>query len=443
VQQLRRFVQVLFFLVWVDERQAMYAEHMWSPFHWVEDWLIAPIAKVRPIDALMVLILAFAVSKGAFKVATVRPMKRTLFGALAVTLLALVYGLSTGGDARAAGWQIYLPFSMILASFTIAATHQTAEHFVGLFKAFVAAGLVHAVWGITFHILYVKTGLLNPGFDSTHHDSVIWTASVGLLILLALRFPSPRTRLLAVVLVPMLLVAIQFNNRRLAFVSLIADLLVLYFALPANRVKRRVQRVALGIVPLVLLYVAIGWGRTEGIFRPLKSFQTVSVDADNSTKARRMENLGLIATANKYGWVMGSGWGQKYVEVSGRYNIYFLELWPYVPHNSVLGLFAYTGYVGFMGFWMVFPMSVFFNTRVAKQSKRPLDQFVSTVAVMQVVSCSNQWYGDMGSFSIVTMYTLSSTLAVALRLPIATGVWSNGGVARRAAPAAAPVSSGG
>jgi hypothetical protein len=92
-----------------------------------------------------------------------------------------------------------------------------------------------------------------------------------------------------------------------------------------------------------------------------------------------------------------------------------------------------------MGFWMVFPMSAFFNARVARQSKRPLDQFVSTVALMQVVSCSNQWYGDMGSFSIVTMYTLSSTLAVALRLPIATGVWSNGGVTRRAAPAAAPV----
>jgi hypothetical protein len=435
----RRFVQILLFLAWVDEKDAMYAQqHMWSPFQWVQDWVITPVAKVRPIDGLMLLILAYAVAKGAFKVSTVRPMKRTILGALGVTLLAVVYGLSTGGDARAAGWQAYLPLSMILATFTIAATHQKPEHFIGLLKAFVAAGLVHAVMCIIFHLTILRTRYINPypEYDALHHDSVIWSASVGLLILLALRFPTPRNRLVAGVLVPLLVVAIQFNRRRLAFVSLIADLLVLYFALPASRAKRVVQRVALGMIPVVLLYVVIGWGRPEGIFRPLKSFQTVSVDEDKSTKARDMENLGLIATANKYGWVMGSGWGQKYVEVSSLYQIYMFELWPYVPHNSVLGLFAYTGYVGFVGFWMVFPMSAFFNARVARQGKRPIDQYMSTVALMQLVSCADQWYGDMGSFSIVTMYTLSSTLAMALRLPITAGVWSNGGVARRVAPAA-------
>jgi hypothetical protein len=441
----RRFVQILFFLVWVNEKNSVYAEHgMWSPFQWVEDWLILPVAKVRPIDALLLLVLVYAVAKGAFKVATVRPVKRTLLGALGVTLLALVYGLATGGDARAALWQSYLPMSMILAAFTIAATHHTAEHFVGLLKAFVAAGLVHVVSCIFFHFLYIKPGLINPlpEAEALHHDSVIWSASVGLLILLALRFPSSRNRLLAGVLVPLLLMAIQFNRRRLAFVSLIADMLVLYFVRPASRVKRTVQRIALGVIPVVLLYVVIGWGRPESIFRPLQSFQTVSVDQDKSTKARNVENLGLIATANKYGWVMGSGWGQKYVEVSSLYNIYFFELWPYVPHNSVLGLFAYTGYVGFVGFWMLFPMSAFFNARVARQAKRPIDQYISTVALMQIASCADQWYGDMGSFSLVTMYTLSSTLAVALRLPLATGVWSNGGVARRIAPAAPPTVAG-
>jgi hypothetical protein len=425
----------------VDEATSMYAEHMGAAFRWVNDWLIKPVAKVRPIDALLLLVLAYAVSKGAFKVATVRPMKRTIFGALGVTLLALVYGLSTGGDGRAAGWQTYLPLSTILATFAIAATHHTAEHFIGLLKAFVAAGVVHAVMGITFHLLYVRPGSIfpYPEYATTHYDSVLWTVSVGLLVLLPLRFPSPRNRLLAAVLVPLLLVAIQFNRRRLAWVSLIAELLTLYFVLPASRVKRVVQRVALGIVPVVLLYAVIGWGRPEGIFRPLRSFQTVSVEEDNSTKARDMENLGLIATATKYGWVMGSGWGQKYVEVSSLYNIYDFELWPYVPHNSVLGLFAYTGYVGFVGFWMLFPMSAFFHARVAKQAKRPIDQYMSTVALMQLVSCANLWYGDMGSFSVVTMYTLSSSLAMALRLPIASGVWSNGGVARRAPPAAVRV----
>jgi len=437
----RRFVQILLFLAWADEGNSLYAEYMWAPFRWVNEWLIKPVGKVRPIDALMLMALAYAVSKGAFRVATVRPIKRTIFGALGVTLLALVYGLSTGGDARAAAWQTYLPFSTILTAFTIAATHHVAEHFVGLLKAFVAVGVVHAVMGIAFHLLYLHSGSIYPypEYDTTHYDTVLWTASVALLVLLPLRFPSPRNRLLAAVLVPLMLVAIQFNRRRLAWVSLIADLLTLYFVLPASRVKRTIQRVALSIGPVVLLYVVIGWGRPEGIFRPLRSFQTVSTEEDSSTKARDMENLGLIATATKYGWVMGSGWGQKYVEISSRYNIYEFELWPYVPHNSVLGLFAYTGYVGFTGFWMLFPMTAFFHARVARQAKRPIDQYMSTVALMQLVVCANLWYGDMGSFSIVTMYTLSSTLAMALRLPIASGVWSNGGGVRRAAPPAVRV----
>lgn len=437
---MRRFVQILLFLIWVDDADAMYAEYIWAPFRWVENTLIKPL-NARPIDGLMLLVLVYAVAKSAFKVATVRPMKRTIFGAIGVTLLAGLYGLSTGGNLRAAGWQMYLPFSTILVAFAIAATHQTAEHFVGLLKAFVAAGIVHAVLGIVFHLLYIRPGRIfpYPEYDTTHYDTVIWTASVGLLVLLSLRFPSPRNRLLAAVVVPLLLVAIQFNRRRLAYVTLIADLLALYFVLPASRVKRTVQRVALGLLPVVLLYVVIGWGRPEGIFRPLRSFQTVSVEEDSSTKARDMENLGLIATATKYGWVMGSGWGQRYVEVSSRYNIYGFELWPYVPHNSVLGLFAYTGYVGFTGFWMIFPMSAFFLARAARQAKRPIDQYMSTVGLMQLVSCANVWYGDMGSFSIVTMYTLSTSLAMALRLPIASGVWSNGGAVRRAAPAAVRV----
>ena len=159
---MRRFVQILFFLIWVNEKQSVYAEnHMWSPFAWVEDWIILPVAKVRPIDVMMLLVLAYAVAKGTFKVATARPMKRTILGALGVTLLALVYGLATGGDSRAAAWQAYLPASMILAVFTIAATHHTAEHFVGLLKAFVAAGLVHAVMCIAFHFLYIKPAIRN------------------------------------------------------------------------------------------------------------------------------------------------------------------------------------------------------------------------------------------------------------------------------------------
>jgi hypothetical protein len=413
--------------VLVDEARSAYSEYLLAPFHWVRDYLLEPIAKVRPLDVMLLAVLALAVAKGAFRVRTVRPVKRTLLGALGVTVLALVYGLATGGDGRAAGWQSYLPVSVILAAFAIAATHHTAEHFTGLLKGFVLAGVVHAVMCIVFHVFYVQAGRITPlpDYEGTHDDTVIWTSSVGLLLLFVLQYPTTRNRLVVGLLLPLILAAIQVNRRRLAWVSLIAALVTLYFVLPASKTKRRIQRAVAIAIPVILLYVVVGWGRSEGIFRPLRSFETVSVEEDNSTKARDMENLGLIATSTQYGWLLGSGWGHKYVEVSHKYQIYFFELWPYVPHNSVLGLFAYSGYVGFLGYWMLFPMSAFFHARVARQASRPLDRNVASVAIMQLVACADQWYGDMGSFSPVTMYTLAATLAMALRLPIASGVWSN------------------
>lgn len=440
---MRRLVQLLLFLVWIDESRTTYSAYLFAPFAWTRPILLEkPIAGLRIFDILMLLVLAASVARGAFKHSTVRPLKRTLLGALGVTLLALIYGLVTGGDFRAAGWQSMLPMSMILTTFAIAATHQSADHFRSLLKVFIAAGLFHAGMCVIFHFGWVRAGRVEPPpeFETTHDDSVVWTASISALLLLALQYPRARNRVLAGIAIPLLVAVIQFNKRRLAWVSLIGDLVALYYVLPINTARRRLKRAVSYAVPVILVYVAVGWGRPEGIFRPLRSFQTVSTEADASTLARRVENLGLIATATQNGWILGSGWGHKYVEVSGKYQIYFFELWPYVPHNSVLGLFAYTGYVGFMGFFMCFPMAAFFNARVARQGSTSLDRYLGAIGLVEIVSCADQWYGDMGSFSPLTMYALASTVAMALRLPITSGVWSNAGpLPRPVSPPAPPI----
>ena len=51
-------------------------------------------------------------------------------------------------------------------------------------------------------------------------------------------------------------------------------------------------------VPIILVYVVVGWGRANPIFLPLRSLSTVTTKEDGSTLARNAENLGLIATAS-------------------------------------------------------------------------------------------------------------------------------------------------
>src|SRR5262245_37012818 len=133
---LRRFVQVLLFLMLVDEGSALYKGYMFAPFAWVHPVLFAPVVGVRPFDALLLLIV---VAASRAKTGAVGPMRRTLVLAALVTVAGFLHGVGMGGDARAACWQVYHPIATILEAFAFAAAFHTGPHFVGLAKAVVAA----------------------------------------------------------------------------------------------------------------------------------------------------------------------------------------------------------------------------------------------------------------------------------------------------------------
>ena len=270
-----------------------------------------------------------------------------------------------------------------------------------------------------------------PEYVTCHDDTVLWV--VGLLVLIAygLQKRSGKSSTLTFLACALIIAAIQFNRRRLAWVSLIMGLVDLFVLLPPGPTRRKVIRVVGYMVPVLLIYVVVGWGRPEPMFAPLKSFATVSVEEDASTKARNMENLGLLATGNASSMWLGTGWGHEYIEVSNKYAIYAFELWPYVPHNSILGLLAFTGACGFYCFWLAFPTSMFFNARIARLSTNPTARTLGLVGASQMLVCANQMYGDMGDFSYRTMYILAMSYAVAMRIPPVVGLWNEGGPKKR------------
>jgi hypothetical protein len=175
------------------------------------------------------------------------------------------------------------------------------------------------------------------------------------------------------------------------------------------------------------------------VFKPLQSFATVSTKEDASTKARDAENLGLIATSNYSSLMVGTGWGHKYVEVTNHFSIASIfPMWQYIPHNSILGLLAYSGVLGFSGYWLMFPTAMFLNARVARLGNTPLARNVGLVGVAQLVVCANQYYGDMGLTFLKPVYMASISYAIALRMPILSGALASPGKAGRIAPARAP-----
>jgi hypothetical protein len=430
----KRFLGFVLFLVFVDDFGLPYVEHFGAPFGWVQTVLLDPTpVKVRPFDFL--LLFALISASGKKKGASVGPMKTTLLICVATTVFFYVYGLARGGDARAASWQTYLIMSTVLLAFTVAATFRTAADYEGLAKWLIAAAIYRAAmcwlsyftWG---HHVSGESG----AFLTSHDDTITWVVSLLILTVNAVDKRSTKVSIRNGLLSLFLMGAIQFNSRRLAWVSLAMGFVVLYVLFPAGIAKRRINRFFLSLAPVLSLYVAVGWTQPEKpIFFPLRAFFSTTTQEDGSTLARNAENLGLISTSWMSSLQFGTGWGKPYHFLTMKYDIsHAFELWQYVPHNSILGLLAFTGYVGFAGFWMVLPTAVFLNARLAKVAEERAMRNVGLIGAAQMIVCTNQLYGDMGIFFLRSMYVLAISYAIALSLPTAAGVW---GTTKRA-PAA-------
>lgn len=421
---MKNVVGLLLFLVFVNDYGLPYAR-LAAPFQWVQSILLSatPVA-VRPFDFLMMGIWAFNAGKGNRRGAYVGPMKNALLLVVATTLLWFLIGLFHGGQFRFASWQTYLILSMVLTTFTIAATFRAAEDYFILARWLIAAAVYRAImcWISYFTWAHAMVGE-SGAFLTSHDDTISWITSILVLIIQAVDRRSTKIVARNMVAILFLLGAVHLNSRRIAWVSLAMGAVVMYIFFPDGVAKRRITRVLKFAAPVILLYVVVGWGRSSKIFLPLRSLSTVSTQEDGSTLARNAENLGLIATSKYSSFLFGTGWGLPYVYLTLKYDISSFELWRYVPHNSILGLLAFTGVLGFAGFWMALPTAVFLCARIARLAADSKSRSVAIIGASQLIVCCNQLYGDMGIFFLKPMYVIAVSYAIALRLPVTLGLW--------------------
>ena len=299
--------------------------------------------------------------------------------------------------------------------------------------ALLLAALLRAALSVYIRRLFPDVEDL--GFTTTHADSMLFADAFLMVIVIFFERPGKKTAALAAATLPLLAWGMVANNRRLVWVELGIGLLVIYFITPMTRLKRRLaQSVAISI-PVILLYIAIGWNSGAKVFAPVRTIRSV-VDSksDTSTLWRDLENYNLYFTL-KGNPLLGTGFGHEYVEaihlpdISGSYSLY-----RYAPHNSILGLFAYGGFVGFTGLWLLVPLGMFFAVRTYRFSTHPRDRTAALTTVGVLISYAVHCYGDMGLGTWTSVFTLSAALALVAKQAIATGAWP----LRRQPAAAAP-----
>ncbi len=385
------------------------------------------------LDVVLVMLLAVALyrwsvgSKIDKGVAVARPMR--LF-VLIVPIAAFgmwLWGLARGGaDFDSSLWQmqriVYLPLVFLLFALALRGARDRAA----LAKVFILAACIKAALAV-----YVRDTVVPPAghkaleYATTHPDSMLFAGAVCLMVaLLFERFDRKRITL-ALIVLPLLIAGMIANTRRIVWVELAVGLFALYMLTPwRTRVRRAITRAVVVASPIALIYIAVGWGASSETFAPVEIARSVvDSDANRSTEWRDWENYDLVYTLRQNP-VIGSGYGHGYIELWKLPSIKDVyALYRYAPHNSILGLWAYGGMLGFAALWTVYSVAIFFAARIYRRARGPTDRIAALASTGFIVVYLAHCYGDMGLGTWTSVFTIGPVLAVVGQLAVATGVW--------------------
>jgi hypothetical protein len=412
----------------IDTPPRYVQDNFWTPaslFNWFTERL--PIKLT--LFELCCIILAFTTSNRG---QVARPIRNAMIVSVIAVFWTTIHGQLSGGVSDpiytlTRAWLFGLVFG-------VTATNVLANvaDFVRLSNAIVLA----AIWRAALVVLYYLsvrhlTWPDVPPHMTTHEDSVLFC--VGLVILLSrtIEFRNKASIRNLAIAAPILFAGMQYNNRRLVWIAVVASLLTMYFILPSkSKVARRINRTLRVLSPIIAIYFAVGWDKTDGAFKPIAVFQSMisakkaDGTVDLSTKARDNENLGLVTMINERP-LIGTGFGHEWLELdkSGTVSLDIFPMYKFSPHNSVLSLFAYAGALGFTAQWMIIAVAVYLNVRAYRKSANPAERVVVMTGVSCAIAYLNQAFGDMGLIHIMPATLLGLSYASAARFSVSSGAW--------------------
>jgi hypothetical protein len=347
----------------------------------------------------------------------------SLFG----TLFVWLSGMIRGGDFRWSLWQVNAVLYLPIIFYLFQAGLRGPQDFPALAKVVIGAAIARALFArwIVYQYTVLIEGMSDPPllpYATTHHDSMLFAAAFVLIIAIVFEKTYKGAKKL-LFLLPVLAIGMKANNRRMVWVQVGAALATIYLVSPDNGFKKSARRVVIGAAPLAAIYAFVGWDSGSRIFKPVQMLKSV-VDAksDASSFWRELENYDLIMTVRSH-VVLGAGYGNQYEEIVPLPAIPY-DLERYLPHNSILGLWAFCGYFGYTAMTLLWAAGVYFGIRAYHLGKDPIQRAAGLATFAAVLIYLVQCWGDMGLGTWTGVYLVGSALAVAGKLAAASGEWS-------------------
>jgi hypothetical protein len=416
-----RLVCVLLFLAWTAEipgDRILYSGHWRSAFEIFGPLFVSiPNVGLSTWQLLMAVLAPICVLQPAAYRNRARAMDAAILISLSSVALTFLWGFMRGSSAYSAYYQLWRFLFALLVALMLLSVVRNSRALKALGFTVLMAALVRGSLAIYFYWAVVHGKIEpKPPTMTTHDDSLLFIA--GIVVMLAWAVARRKTSLWigAAIGSLHLIYAMGLNGRRLAWIELLLVIVFGYALLPAGALRRRVTQFAIMTAPVILVYVAVGWGRSGPLFEPIRALSTSGSDGDASSLARLEEMKNLMYTLSLKGNpLFGTGWGVPYEKASSYYANFGDEwvLYRYLPHNSLLGVAAFGGLGGIFGMWLVVPVAAFLATRGYRQATRPVDRAAGLAAVCILPAYGVQCYGDIGFQSLTCGLILGVALAAA------------------------------
>jgi hypothetical protein len=354
-----------------------------------------------------------------------RPLVLTSLLSLVTIVWMTVYGTLRGGDVRNSLWQWHqlamLPLLTLLYHFAL----RGPDDWRAIRRVILSAAFIKAAIGAYFIVFIARPNQYDVEFSTSHSDSMTFLFSIVVALAPLLERPSPRLLARAALIVTVVGIGMYYNDRRLAYVSLFGCLATLYFMQPRTRVKRRLTVVLLALSPLLVGYVTAGWNSSAGVFSPVQTLRSIveGQHAEGEMDYRDIENWDLIMTWRKRP-LLGTGYGHVFEEPIKLPNIAAVfPTYGFHPHNSLLGMLAFGGVVGFTGLWLYLAVTSFLAARAYRHTAEPRYREAALVVLCMVLTYANQCFGDIGTVSWLCTFHMAVYVAYTGKLAVAVGAW--------------------
>src|SRR5690606_19850791 len=132
---------------------------------------------------------------------------------------------------------------------------------------------------------------------TSHADSILFATAVMILLVLVLEQPVRANIQRACLILPVLTLGMIANDRRIVWANILVSAIFTFFLTRWSTIKLKLVRWSLASIPVIALYILIGWNAGSKIFKPVQTIRSmVDAKSDESSNWRELENYDLFYT---------------------------------------------------------------------------------------------------------------------------------------------------